>query len=64
MYITSREEHVPEIEQYIRNIKEWVRYQKLPAKMTPEMAYSTVFLPNSFPNQNGISESTSPRKIM
>jgi len=64
MYITSREEHVPEIEQYIRNIKEWVRYQKLPAKMTAEMAYSTVFLPNSFPNQNGISESTSPRKIM
>jgi len=55
--ITSRDEHVLEAERYIHTVKEQVRFiyntlpfQKLPARMTVEMAYSTVFWLNSFPN--------------
>jgi len=43
--ITSRDEHIPEAERYIRTVKECLRciyntlpFQKLPARMTAEMA--------------------------
>ena len=68
---TSRDEHVGDIERYIRTIKERMRstynmlpFNKLPRVMVMELAKQSVFWLNSFPVRNGISESLSPRTIM
>ena len=61
----------PQVECYIFSVRERVRYiynalpfQKLPARITVEMAYSTVFWLDSFPNPNRISKSISPTRII
>ena len=65
--VTSREEHVPEIERHIRTIKERTRaqYATLPFKALPPqlvigMVYASVFWLNAFPVSSGISKTVSP----
>ena len=68
---TSREEHVGDIERYIRTIKERMRcvYNTLPFKFVPrimvmELGKFAVYWLNSFPAKNGISERSSPRVLV
>jgi hypothetical protein len=69
--ITSANEHVPEVERYIRTLKERTRavyntmpFQKVPLRMVAEMVYSSRFWLNSFPALDGISKVLSPRDII
>jgi hypothetical protein len=69
--ITSNDEHVGDIERYIRTVKERTRsiyntlpFQQLPTRLIIEMVYTSVFWLNCFPNKNGISTSLSPRAII
>jgi hypothetical protein len=69
--VTSRGEHVPEIERYIRTIKERTRsiynvlpYKKMPSKMVVEMVQGSVFWLNIFPSTDGVSDTMSPRLIV
>ena len=69
--ITSRDEHVPEIEQFNRTIKERVRsnynmllYNYLPPMIVIEMVYCSVFWRNMFALKGGISKTQSPSKIV
>jgi hypothetical protein len=70
--IVSRDEHVPEIERYIRTVKERTRcvYNTLPfrrivpSRIIIEMVYSSVFWLNMFPAIDGISKTLSPRSII
>jgi hypothetical protein len=69
--ITGREEHVPEIERYIRTIKERVRsvYNSLPFKKIPQVMIAELvsycnFWMNAFPKPDGISTTISPRTII
>jgi len=69
--ITSADEHVPEVERYIRTIKERCRaiyntlpFKKFPALVVVHMVYFSVFWLNSFPAKQGISSKTSPRTII
>lgn len=68
---TSRDEHVGEIERYIRTVKERMRstfnalpFKRFPARMVIESAKREVFWLNAFPNTNGISKTLSPRTII
>ena len=68
---TGQDEHIGDIERFIRTIKERMRatynmfpFEKIPQRMVVEMAKSDVFWLNSFPRANGISKSTSPRTII
>jgi hypothetical protein len=68
---TAQDEHVGEIERYIRTIKERARcmynsvpYKQMPMRMVVEMIYASVFWLNCFPNANGISRSISPRTMV
>ena len=67
----SNNEHVPEIERYIRTVKERVRctynslpFEKMPPRLIIEMVYSSVFWLNSFPPVDGVSTTLSPRSIV
>jgi hypothetical protein len=69
----ARGEHVPEVERHIRTIKERARcvyntlpFTKIPGRMVAELpvAYYSVFWLNSFPVQDGISSTLSPRAIV
>ena len=67
----ARGEHVPEIERQIRTIKERVRcvyamlpFKKIPRRMLVELVYFSVFWLNSFPANDGISATLSPRSIV
>ena len=69
--VTSNDEHVPEIERYIRTVKERARciwntmpFHKIPSRMTVELVHSCVFWLNSFPTNDGISTTLSPRSIV
>jgi hypothetical protein len=69
--ITSRNEHVPEIERHIRTLKERARavlttlpFKKIPSRMLAELIYSCTFWLNSFSHPNGISKTLSPRAII
>ena len=69
--ITGRQEHVPEIERYIRTLKERIRsvYNTLPFKSMPPMMLAELvsycnFWLNSFPKEDGISKILSPRTII
>jgi len=71
LYICAANEHVPEIERYIRTIKERVRsiattlpFERYPPRLIIKMVYNCVFWLNSFPQQNGIHATISPRAIM
>ena len=68
---TSRDEHVGDIERYIRTIKERMRsiyntlpFHKVPARLVIEMAKTAVFWLNSFPVSKGASRDLSPRTIL
>ena len=67
----ANDEHVPEVERYIRTLKERTRaiYNTLPFKQMPsrvivEMVYAANLWLNMFPHPNGISQTMSPRTIL
>ena len=69
--VTARNEHVPEIERYIRIIKERARsifntlpYKSIPGIMIVEMIQLSVFWLNSFPAADSASDTLSPRYIV
>jgi len=69
--ITSRDEHVQEIERFIRTVKErvWAIVNTLPFKQYPnrlivETVYNTIFWLNCFPHKNGIHPTLSPGTII
>ena len=68
---TSRDEHVSDVERYIRTLKEqmWAIYntlpfQKIPARLVIEMAKTASFWLNAFPAARGVSQDLSPRTIL
>jgi len=68
---TASREHVGEIEQKIRVIKERARstfntlpYKKIPRVMVIELLHFCVMWMNSFPVKSGISEKWSPRELV
>jgi hypothetical protein len=68
---TARDEHVGDIERFIRTLKERMRaiYTTLPFKHVPprvviEMAKHAVYWLNAFHHPNGVSNSLSPRTII
>ena len=71
LHITSRDEHVPEVERYNRTIKERVRgnytmlpYQHLPPIFVIEMVYNAVFWRNMFALKGGVSKTQSPSELV
>jgi hypothetical protein len=67
----ARDEHVPEIEWYIRTIKEltrciytMLRFEKIPARITIKMVYASVFWLNMFPPTDGVLTTHSPCNII
>lgn len=69
--LVSRDEHVPELERHIRTLKERCRstynslpFQKIPYRMLVELVYGMNFWLNSFPAQDGVSATMSPREII
>ena len=68
---TARDEHVGEIERYIRTVKERMRcsynslpFVHVPSRMVLELANREVFWLNAFPARDGISTTLSPRTIV
>ena len=68
---TSRNEHVPEVERYIRMIKERVRaiacmlpFEMYPPRLIAKMVYSAVFWLNTFPHKDGVHATISPRTLI
>jgi hypothetical protein len=68
---TGRDEHVGVIERYIRTIKERMRstynmlpFDRVPTRLVMELGKREVFWLNSFPADNGISATLSPRTIV
>jgi hypothetical protein len=71
MNVTGRDEHVPEVERYIRTLKERIRsvYNTLPFKTIPrnmlvELVKYANFWLNSFPKEDGIFKTLSPRTMV
>ena len=69
--ITSWDEHVPEIERFIRTVKirVWAIFNTLPFEQYPnrlivETAYNAIFWLNCFPHKDGIHPTLSPRMII
>ena len=69
--IVTNNEHVPEVERYIRTIKERTRsvynslpFKKFPNRLLMEIVYAQVFWLNAFPSANGISKTSSPCSIV
>jgi hypothetical protein len=67
----SADEHVGEIERFIRTMKERIRatynslpFKHLPTRLVTEMVNSAVFWWNSFPGKSGISDCLSPSEII
>jgi hypothetical protein len=67
----SQDEHMPEIERYIRTVKERTRcnynmcpFKKLPSRIIIEMVYCSIFWLNMFPPTDGISTTVSPRTLI
>jgi hypothetical protein len=68
---TGRDEHVGEVERFIRTLKERIRavyntlpFTTMPPRLVIEMAKSCVYWLNAFPNLRGISDTMSPREII
>jgi hypothetical protein len=68
---TANDEHVGDVERYIRTIKERARatlhltpFRQIPVIMVQDLIGGCVFWLNSFPNENGVSRTVSPRTIM
>ena len=71
MNISVANEHVPEIERYIRTVKERERstaatlpFERYPPQLIVEMVYNCVFSLSSFPYKDKIHPTLSPRTIM
>lgn len=71
MNTTARDEHVGDIERYIRTLKERMRaiyntlpFDRMPHRLIIEMAKYSVYWLNSFPHPNGVSDALSPRTIV
>jgi len=69
--IVSRNEQVPEVEPYIRTIKEWVRaikntlpFKKYPPRLIAEMVCNVVFWKNSCPHKDRVHPKISPRTLL
>jgi hypothetical protein len=67
----ANDEHVPEVERYIRTIKERTRsvynmlpYKRMPARILVEMVQASVFWLNTFPSSDGVSDTMSPRLLI
>ena len=65
------DEHVGDIERYIRTTKERVRsiwntlpFRKVPHRMLIEFVKGSVFWMNALPVKNGVSKTHSPRTIV
>jgi hypothetical protein len=68
---TSQDEHVPVIERYNRTVKDRVRsafnmlpFKKMLTQMLIELVKAMVFWLNTFPANDGVSDTISPRTIM
>ena len=68
---TSRDEHVGDVERYIRTLKEHVRgisntipFKRLTRNMAMELAKAVVYWLNSVPLNMGVSPTMSPRTII
>ena len=64
-------EHVPEVERFIRTIKDHMRstyrmlpYKRIPCTMLIHLTKNSVFMLNAFPAWDGVSSKHSPRYIM
>lgn len=71
LHVVSRGEHVPEIERYIRTLKERCRavfntlpFKRVPNRMLIELVYAMNFWLHSFPAQEGVSATISPRELV
>jgi hypothetical protein len=69
--LTSRDEHVPEIERYIRTVKDRVRcgynllpFTRIPRLMLARLVGNAVFWLNAFPHKAGVSKTLSPRYLL
>jgi hypothetical protein len=69
--LCAQDEHVPEIERFIRTVKDRTRscYNSLPFEYIPRlmlirMVANAVFWLNAFPHADGVSESLSPRYLL
>jgi len=69
--MASRNEHVPQIERYIRTVKEIVRaigvslpFTKYPPRLIAKLVYNVVFWLNSFPHKDGVHATISPRTLI
>ena len=69
--VASRNEHIPEVERYIRTIKERVRaiasvlpFKKYPPRLIAEMVYNVVFWLNTFPHKDSVHTTISPRTLI
>ena len=67
----SNNKHVPEVEQYIRTIKERVQgvyntlpFDWLPSRLLVEIVYACNFWLNCFPPTDGVSKTLSPQTII
>jgi hypothetical protein len=67
----SNDENVPDIERFIRTVKERIRcihnsrpFQRCPPRILIEMVYAATFWLNSFSHPLGISQCLSPRAIV
>ena len=67
----SNDEHVPEIEQQIRTLKERTRgiyctlpFRKIPRRLIIEMLYAANYWLNMFLRKGGISQTMSPRTLL
>ena len=68
---TARDEHVGDVERFIRTIKERMRathatlpFTHMPSRLVIEMAKQSVFWLHAFPRSDGISADMSPREIV
>jgi len=64
--IVTNNEHVPEVECYIRTIKDMYNslpFKKFPNRLLIEIVYANVFWLNAFPSNNGISNSAVHAKL-
>ena len=68
---TSRDEHVGDVERYIRTVKERMRgisntipFKRLTRNMVMKLAKAVVYWLNSVPSNMGVSSTMSPRTII
>ena len=69
--LCAEDEHVPEIERYIRTVKDRSRsgYNSLPFERIPRLVVvrlvgNSVFWLNAFPHEDGVSDTLSPRYLI